>query len=143
MRRESQEGGCCCGAIRYEVRGAPRQVTHCHCLDCRRTSGALFVTWAEYLTAELRFTRGKPVAFSSRPGVTRQLCGVCGTQLTFHDRDKSEATDVTIGSLDDPEGVPPRDHVWSHRKPSWLRVDEHLPRYDESRAGGPKSEDGT
>ncbi len=38
----TMEGGCFCGAIRYQVDGPPRRVTHCHCLHCRRTSGAPF-----------------------------------------------------------------------------------------------------
>ena len=39
------EGGCVCGGVRYRLEAAPTQVNDCHCLDCRRSSGAPFVTW--------------------------------------------------------------------------------------------------
>jgi aspartate racemase len=33
-------GGCLCGGVRYEVRGAFLRAGHCHCSRCRRHSGA-------------------------------------------------------------------------------------------------------
>ena len=32
-------GGCFCGAIRYETAGTPFHQTNCHCSICRRTTG--------------------------------------------------------------------------------------------------------
>jgi len=32
-------GGCLCGAVRYRCDGEPMMAGHCHCEDCRRTSG--------------------------------------------------------------------------------------------------------
>ena len=34
-----RSGGCLCGAVRYEVRGALRPVVMCHCTQCRRMTG--------------------------------------------------------------------------------------------------------
>ena len=53
-------GGCLCGAVRYEATGRPYNVSHCHCIDCRRASGAPFVTWASFRRSEFRFTKGQP-----------------------------------------------------------------------------------
>ena len=36
------EGGCQCGAIRYEVLGAPVRLVICHCTDCQRQSSSAF-----------------------------------------------------------------------------------------------------
>jgi hypothetical protein len=40
--------GCLCGAVRYEATGEPYNITHCHCADCRESSGAPFVSWASF-----------------------------------------------------------------------------------------------
>ena len=36
------QGGCRCGAIRYEVSSEPLAVMNCHCRDCQYTSGGGF-----------------------------------------------------------------------------------------------------
>ena len=41
----SIEGGCFCGAIRYEIDEGKHVVANCHCTLCRKTSAAPFVTW--------------------------------------------------------------------------------------------------
>ena len=32
-------GGCLCGAVRYECGTEPAVSGHCHCVDCRKSSG--------------------------------------------------------------------------------------------------------
>jgi hypothetical protein len=45
----SLEGGCSCGAIRYELTNTPLIVHACHCRDCQRITGSGFVIniWIE------------------------------------------------------------------------------------------------
>src|SRR5882672_9850687 len=124
-----RQGGCFCGAIRYRAAGAPVTVTHCHCLHCRRTSAAPFVTWAEFDLTGFAFTRGAPVRYLSRPTVTRTCCGRCGTQLTYRRDGNTKTIDVTVCSLDRPERLVPRDHVWHVRRLPWVRLADRLPRY--------------
>jgi hypothetical protein len=124
------EGGCFCRAVRYRVEGIPRRVTHCHCLHCRRTSGAAFLTWVEFDAGGFSFIAGTPVTYESRPLVTRRCCGRCGTQLTYLHAEEPGIIDVTACSLDDPESLTPEDHVWSDRMLPWIRLADGLPRYN-------------
>lgn len=126
------EGGCLCGTVRYRVRGEPVRVTHCHCLDCRRSSGAAFVTWAEFALADFVFSMGEPAQNSSAPGVLRTFCRRCGTPLTYL-REGGETIDVTVCSMDDPTAVSPQDHIWTVRQLPWVRLDDALPRHDRGR----------
>jgi len=127
------EGGCLCGAVRYRIDGTPRRCTHCHCLHCRRASGAAFVTWAEFDASGFVFVTGSPARYESRPKVTRRFCGNCGTQLTYEHADEPGTIDVTACSLDDADPVPPEDHVWYDRKLSWVELADGLPRYRRGR----------
>jgi len=129
----AMEGGCFCGAIRYRVESSPRRVTHCHCLHCRRTSGAPFVTWAEFDSAGFEITRGSPRHYESRPLVTREFCGECGTQLTYHHAENPGTIDLTVTSLDNPDEIAPEDHVWCDRMLPWILLADNLPRYNLSR----------
>lgn len=132
----TRDGGCFCGALRYSVTGDPRNASHCHCLHCRRSSGAAFVTWATFQADAFVWMHGSPASFSSRPGVTRTFCDACGTPLTFETADDPGAIDVTVCSLDEPESVAPSDHVFASRMLSWAELDDGLPRFALSRRDG-------
>jgi hypothetical protein len=131
----TREGGCFCGAVRYRLAVEPVDVTHCHCLHCRRTSAAAFVTWATVPDSGFQFTKGSARSFSSRPGAVRTFCGDCGTPLTFRGDQSPDMVDVTACSLDEPETLQPVDHVFNSRRLPWLRMEDGLPVFPRSRRG--------
>ncbi len=125
-------GGCLCGAVRYEARGAPYQRTVCHCSICRRSTGAPMVAWFSVKLADFAFTTGQPTTYRSSAKAQRSCCPRCGTQLTFK-LDAVDEVDVTVGSLDDPEAVPPQDHTFVDNQLSWVKLDDGLPRHAQAR----------
>ena len=133
MNSSSHEGGCFCGAVRYRVDGQPKSVTHCHCLDCRKVSGAAFLTWIELERRQFELTRGTPERLEYESRVVRRFCGACGTPLTYERLKEPENVDVTLCSLDDPVAFQPQDHVWADRQLSWADVGGELPRYSRGR----------
>jgi GNAT superfamily N-acetyltransferase len=132
---EAVSGGCLCGAVRYRVAAAPLEVVHCHCSLCRRATGAPFVTWATFAATAFSLTAGAPVERRSTPGAVRTHCAACGTALTFREDARPGSVDVTVGSLDDPEALPPTGHIWVSRRLSWLDLDDVLPRHAEKDPG--------
>jgi hypothetical protein len=127
------QGGCFCRFVRYEADGLPFDQTNCHCSICRRTSGAPFVSWFSVARTDLRFTAGQPHELRSSEHGTRTFCPRCGTPLTFWSTRFPDQIDVTIGSLDDPESVRPRDHTQTSTALSWVRLGD-LPAFAESRS---------
>jgi hypothetical protein len=127
-------GGCLCGRIRYLATGKPSNETHCHCAICRRASGAAFVPWATFRSADFAFTQGKPARFDSSEIAFRQFCPNCGTQLTFQFHKSPQTIDVTLASLDDPGAITPVDHIWTKRQIPWIKLADGLPRHAESRS---------
>jgi hypothetical protein len=125
-------GGCLCGAIRYEARGAPFHRTVCHCSMCRRSTGAPMVAWFSVKLADFAITAGQPSHYRSSAQAVRSCCPTCGTQLTFK-YDGLAEIDVTVGSLDDPAAVAPNDHTYVSSQLPWVKLDDGLPQYDEAR----------
>jgi len=123
------DGGCLCGAIRYRIAAPAADVTHCHCTRCRRSTGAPFVTWITVPAPALAFTRGRPAERRSTPGAVRSFCAGCGTALTFREDARPRSVDVTAGSLDAPETLVPRDHVFTASRLPWIALDDALPRF--------------
>lgn len=127
------QGQCFCGAVRYELSGPYRQATHCHCTICRKTSGAASVAWVTVERDRFRWLEGTPKSFRSSDHATRSFCGQCGTPLTFSSERFPGEVDVTIASLDDPEQVPPEDHIWVSSKLGWVEISDRLPQFEKER----------
>jgi hypothetical protein len=128
------EGGCFCGAIRYRVAEPAWDISHCHCADCRRSSGAAFVSWASFRPEAFQFTQGEPGAHRYEERV-RTFCAACGTSLTFRQESLDEI-DVTLASLDDPSVLVPEDHIWTEDQISWIKLADGLPRHARGRKEG-------
>lgn len=116
------QGGCMCGAIRYRLSSQTTSSTVCHCPDCRHAVGAQSVARVTVPTANFSFTSGTPVSFRSSDHATRTFCDRCGTSLTFVDDKRKHETDVTTGSLDDPEPYPPTEPIFTDHRITWCRV---------------------
>jgi hypothetical protein len=132
----SLSGGCHCGAVRYEAQGTPFNSTLCHCLDCRRVSGAPAVAWFSVLSRDLRWSGREPAFYQSSAGVTRSFCPSCGSTLSFQDARWQDEIDITTCSLDDPESVPPKDHTFVRSRLGWMMLHDGLPQYPTTRSAG-------
>ena len=132
MKDEVISGGCLCGAVRYEGRGEPYHITHCHCLDCRKSTGAAFVTWASFAKENFRFVKGEPRVIGWE-GRLRSFCLTCGSSLTFVSGTDSDEVDVTVGTFDQPERVTPADHVWVSDRIAWTNSINSLPTHEQAR----------
>jgi hypothetical protein len=131
------EGGCLCGALRYEVVGTPTDESNCHCTVCRRANAAAFVTWFSIPSEGFRVTRGATAHFRSSERGVRGFCARCGTQLTFQLDELPGEIDVTTCSLDDPERLPPKDHTHTSGRISWQPIGDALPHFKGARETDP------
>jgi hypothetical protein len=123
MTDPSHEGGCMCGAIRYQISGKPLGVGLCHCLTCRRATGGPVVGFVDMPPGGLSWTSGEPAFFASSPGVRRGFCPVCGTSLTYEADDMPGEVHVLSATLDDPEPWVPTDASFNSERISWVKID--------------------
>lgn len=129
-------GRCLCGAVRYEVNAPPRKTSLCHCEDCRRASGAPVVAWTFFPAGTIRFIEGVP-GMVRHAGRERTFCRDCGTPLTFYDPSIPSEFEVSTCSLDDDHVAPaPADHTWICDRLPWLRVNDHLPEFEQNETAG-------
>jgi|ERR1043165_7081047 hypothetical protein len=128
-------GRCLCGDIRYEYRGAPLKILHCHCESCRRHTSSPVATFVCVDRGSFRFTQGAPVAYKSSAHVTRTHCGRCGAPMTYESERNLQQIDLYIATLDEPASVVPTCHVHVEEQLPWFEVLDKLPRYAQSKAG--------
>lgn len=122
-------GRCLCGAVRYRAEGPASSIGYCHCISCRRASGAPYVAWATFARDAVVLTQGRLAEYRSSAPVMRGFCPACGTPLSYrHDRRPAEI-DLTLAALDDPAALTPAYHLWTEHKLPWVRLDDGLPQY--------------
>ena len=137
MEEKKYQGGCYCGAVRYEISGPPDWSGHCHCRSCQRALGGAFVTWAKVAAENFTVISGKIKHIEKSEGIKRGFCGDCGTTLTYDAASEVEGQDwsadawFSAATLDDPGIAEPAAHIYvSHQQP-WIRLDDGLKQFEE------------
>jgi hypothetical protein len=127
------QGGCLCGALRYEATPTHRDGYYCHCRMCQLAFGNTRAAYFNLRKDQVRWLNGPPAYYASSKIARRAFCGRCGTPLSFEFLD-SQHMDLSAGSLDEPGLLKPTEHFASEsRIDSWFH-DDGLPssRIDEN-----------
>lgn len=127
-------GGCLCGAVRYDCAAEPQITVHCHCHDCRRSSGTGHCTHIAVPKEALRVSG--EVKFYESPAdsgntVRRGFCSTCGSPLYSTNSGMPGMAALRASSLDDPEMVKPQLVVYASRAAAWDPVDPDLTAFPE------------
>ena len=123
-------GSCHCGVVRFEI-DEVRALTHCHCANCRKLTGAAFASYAHVEAEKFRFVAGEDmtVTYESAPGSFRHRCKVCGC-MTPGRAPYLKTVSVPAGLLDDDPIARPRLHVFTSSRAPWWTIADDLPQYD-------------
>lgn len=126
------QGGCLCGALRYEIAGRVSGVGQCHCSVCRKgtgcgstavvVAGAKSFRWLEGEGSEARFARpgGWSVSF----------CPTCGSPVPkLHENGKVVL--IPVGGLDGDPGLAVAQHIFVGSKAGWDVLGDDAPRHEE------------
>jgi hypothetical protein len=130
MAETRATGRCLCGAVTYEVRGPLRDVILCHCMECRRWSGAVGAFSA---TRTEDLVIGEPSALrwidspESDHGARRGFCAECGSSVFWQAAD-AERISIAAGTLDQPTGLRVVAHIYTHQAGDYELLEDGLPR---------------
>ncbi len=133
----SFDGGCACGAIRYECSAEPVLTLKCHCRECQRVSGGGFAAALLVPADSFRLTKGTPkYHFSPSAGGgehKRGFCPECGSPVTGGENTEraSGVVGVLAATLDDPSWFRPQMEIFTSEAQPWDRLDPDIPHYSE------------
>ena len=121
--RNSAEGGCQCGSVRYRLNAEPLALAVCHCRDCQRQSGSAFALSLFVPRKAFRLLSGELKTFATvcDSGRTKEcaFCGSCGTRI-YHQGKRGMS--IKAGTLDDTSNLSPDAHYWTKRKQPWVEI---------------------
>ena len=121
------DGGCTCRQVRYRLSGTPLIVHACHCRWCQRETGAAFALNALFEADRVTHLAGEPdlVVTPSQSGKSQRIarCPACRVAVWSNYHQAGPAVRfVRVGTLDEPDRLPPDIHIFTSSKQPWLAL---------------------
>ena len=141
-------GGCDCRTIRYRLESAPLFVHCCHCRWCQRETGASFALNAMIEADRVTLLAGQPepVDTPSASGKGQKIarCPKCRIAVwSNYSGAGPHVHFVRVGTLDEPDHVPPQIHIFTASKQPWVVLPPGTPSvpafYDRTQYWPPES----
>ena len=131
------DGGCSCGAVRYKLIAGPLVVHCCHCRRCQNQTGSAFALNALFDSSHIQILQGDVIEIveetPSGQGQTIARCEKCKIALWsnyFMSGIKEKIRFLRVGTLDNPDRMPPDVHIFAASKQPWITLPADAKVYD-------------
>lgn len=126
------EGGCACRALRYRMTTRPMFVHCCHCRWCQRDSGTAFALNAMIEADRVELLSGEvevvDTPTNSGKGQKISRCPKCRIAVWSNYAGAGPSIRfVRVGSLDEPDRLPPDIHIFTMSKQPWVILPASVP----------------
>ena len=131
-KTEILEGGCTCRHVRYRLTSKPMFVHCCHCRWCQRETGTAFALNAMIEADRVELLAGdvEVVNTPSNSGKGQKIarCPKCRIAVSSNYAGAGDAARfVRVGSLDEPDRLPPDIHIFTMSKQPWVSLPPDMP----------------
>src|SRR5262247_1289092 len=126
------DGGCTCRFVHYRMTTKPLFVHCCHCRWCQRETGASFALNALIEADRVILLKGAPEVVNtpsySGKGQKIARCPTCRIALWSNYAGAGDAMRfVRVGTLDEPDRLPPDIHIFTSSKQPWVILPPYTP----------------
>ncbi len=126
------EGRCTCARVRYRMTTRPLFVHCCHCRWCQRETGASFALNAMIEAERVVLIGDAPqvVVTPSNSGKGQKIsrCPTCRIAVWSNYAGAGDAVRfVRVGTLEDPDRLPPDIHIFTSSKQPWMVIPAGMP----------------
>ena len=130
------DGGCTCRAVRYQMTTKPLFVHCCHCRWCQRETGSAFVLNAMIEAERVDLMSGDvdivDTPSASGRGQKISRCPKCRVAVWSNYAGAGDLIRfVRVGTLDEPDRLPPDVHIFTMSKQPWVVLPAGTPAYHE------------
>ncbi len=121
-------GGCYCARVRYLANGVSRQVTECHCSQCRKQAGHRYAS-AGAKASDIEIEGAAIVTwYRASPDAERGFCSTCGSHL-FWKPSNEDYIAILAASIDEPTGLRMAKHIFIDDKGDYYEITDGLPQF--------------
>ena len=132
MSAEYRDGGCTCRFVRYRMSGNPMFVHCCHCRWCQRETGSAFALNAMIEADRVALLCGEVgvIQTPSHSGKGQKIsrCPKCRIAVWSNYAGAGDGVHfVRVGTLDEPDSMPPDIHIFTASKQPWVILPHGIP----------------
>jgi hypothetical protein len=113
---DGNDGGCACGAVRFQVRGEHVRGGICHCMTCRKAHASPFNAFVIFPRDRVVF-HGVLREWQSSADYARAFCPACGSRVCGLSPGEVE---LSMGSFDAVGRFRPQYESWIGRREPWV-----------------------
>jgi len=119
---EYAQGGCVCGAVRFEMQVPAVWAWHDHSKASRKAQGCAYATYVGSWRKRFRITQGEAVLRryeDPEAKTTRSFCGVCGAPVLYERAHSPRMVNIPRSLFETRTGREPRYHTSLDQAADW------------------------
>lgn len=121
-------GSCPCGAVTFEVAADLPPPDACHCTQCRKQSGHVFVS-TDVPKSSLSVAGSDKISwFQSSENIRRGFCSLCGSSLFWEPLHRDWIA-IAMGAFDDQTHTSIKMHIFVTEKGDYYEISDDLPQH--------------
>ena len=129
MKKLSLTASCLCESIKIKTKGYHRNVSNCHCIQCRKTHG-IYGAYSNVKDKDIKFINKKNLSwFKSSRNAKRGFCKKCGASIFFKIKD-SDNISIAAGMFDKPTKLKTMRNIFVRTKSDFYKITDKLPKFN-------------
>ena len=132
LKMNRLSGNCECRKVSFEINQEINYFSYCHCSQCRRSHGSAFASFIEVEKSFFNYKSGiqNTKTYASSQDCERVFCEICGSNIMFFNKNKSEKYYISVGAINGDISLPEAHHVYVGSKASWYEINDNLKQHD-------------
>ena len=127
--RKSLTASCLCKGVKFKTKGEHRNISNCHCIQCRKTHG-ISGAYSNVQDKDITFLNKKTLRwFKSSKNAKRGFCNKCGASIFFK-FNKSKNISISAGMFDKSLKVKTTRNIFIKNRLKYYKIDQSLPKFN-------------
>tara|TARA_Y100000590_G_scaffold93194_1_gene105540 strand:- start:150 stop:548 length:399 start_codon:yes stop_codon:yes gene_type:complete len=119
---------CLCRGVKFKTSGEHRNVSNCHCIQCRKTHGS-YGAYSNVKDKDIKYINKKTLKwFKSSNNAKRGFCNKCGASIFFKFKN-SDNISIAAGMFNGKTGLKTMRNIFVSSKSDFYKITDKLPKY--------------
>ena len=119
---------CLCKGVKFKTNGEHRNISNCHCIQCRKTHG-IYGAYSNVKKKDIEFLNKKTLRwFKSSKKAKRGFCNKCGASMFFKVKE-SKNIHIAAGMFNKPVKLKTELNIFVKGKLEYYKLDNRLPKF--------------